>query len=150
MVPSIEVRREAFAIWVRRVTGHAKTARGLSIEDIAELAGIGNPTIYRWRKGQGKALPLAEQVEAFCDALDIDPAIPFAILWPGKNRGSAAAEPLPLDPDFQTLARKILDPNTSDFEKKFIRETMRQLADRPADAGRVLPRRTTRDGGVKS
>lgn len=131
MAPPVEVRRAAFAQWMRRILDQAKTQRGLSVVDIAKLAGIGNPTIYRWAKGEGKDLPLPEQVLAFCDALDIPPTAAFAILWPGKTEPVPAPEPILLDADYQLLMRKLHDPHVNEFEKEFIRETMRQLADRP-------------------
>ena len=140
MAPTVEVRRDAFAVWVKRVLQQAKTNRGLSVVQIAKLAGIGNPTIYRWRNGEGKELPNPEQVLAFCDALDIPPQAAFSILWPGKTEQAAKPTPLPMDSDYQTLMRKLNDPSVSAFEKEFIRETLRQLADRPAQPARVVKR----------
>lgn len=143
MAPPVEVRRDAYAAWVRRVLAQAKTSRRLSVPKIAEMAGIGNPTIYRWRNGEGKELPNPEQVLAFCDALDIPSQAAFSILWPGKNEAMPTPEPIPMDTDFQTLMRILNDPNTSEFDREFIRETIRQLADRPMRPGRA-PQRTRR------
>lgn len=147
MAPPVEVRRDAFARWVRRVLAQAKDVRGLGVVDIAKMAGIGNPTIYRWAKGDGKDLPNPEQVLAFCDALDIPSAAAFTILWPGKNELRAQPEPIPMDADLQTLMRKLSDPNVSEFEREFIRETLRQLADRPVQRERPL-KRTRRRGAA--
>lgn len=143
MPPPLEVRRDNFAKWVKRVLRQAKLARGLSIPDIAKLSGVSDPTIYRWAKGEGKDLPKPELVVMFCDALDInpiDPAGPFAILWPSKAASVEAPEPLPMDADYQLLMRKLHDPNVSDFDKQFIRETLAQLAARPTQPIRIVRR----------
>ena len=144
MAPPVEVRRDAFAKWVRRVLAQAKEVRGLGVVQIADMARIGNPTIYRWANGTGKELPNPEQVLAFCDALDIPAAAAFSILWPGKTELRAEPEPIPMDADLQTLMRKLNDPNVSEFEREFIRETIRQLADRPIQRSRTVKR--TRPG----
>lgn len=149
VAPPIEVRKVRFADWVKRVTDHAKQHRNLSIPKIAELADIGDQTIYRWKKAEGKELPDPEAVLAFCDALDIDPQVEaFRILWPGK--AEKPAEPLPItdDENYVALQRKLNDPNVSDFDKAFIRETLRQLNDRPTTPAR--PKRPGRPRGVKN
>jgi hypothetical protein len=134
--PSIDVRRRAFAAFVRRVTDQAEETRGWSIPHIAERAGINNGTIYRWRDAVGTRLPLPEQVVAFCDALGIPPAAAFAVLWPGQNDRPAEPDPIPQDPDIErqlrALLRKIADPNTPEAEKVTIRATIRHLAGEPA------------------
>jgi len=142
-----EVRKANFAAWCRRVLDQAKVQRGLSVPQIAELAGIGNQTISRWRNGTLKELPNPEQVVAFCDALDIDPAIPFGILWPGKSEAAPRPEPIVFDADYQALQRKLNDPHVSEFEKAFIRESLRQLVDRPGrPAEQQTPQRSRRRG----
>jgi transcriptional regulator with XRE-family HTH domain len=146
VAPPIEVRRDAFKAWVKRVLAQAKTARNLSVVDIAELAGIGDNTIYRWANGDWKRAPQPDQIVAFCDALDISPSVPFGILWPGKNEAVPAPAPLPTDENYQVLMRKLNDPAVGEFEKEFIRETLRQLADRPVT--RVHKPARTRRGGV--
>lgn len=130
--PSIDVRKRAFAAFVRRATDHAENARGWSIPRIADEAGISNPTIYRWRDGTWTKAPDPDAVAAFCDALDIPPAVAFAILWPGKSSEARQPEPLPLDPEIErqirVLLRKIADPNVTDGEKQTIRATIQHLA----------------------
>lgn len=138
---SIEVRRERFAEWVQRVLAQAWQQRQLSVPKIAELAKIGSNTIYRWRDGNWKEGPKPEQVVAFCDALDIPPAAAFTILWPGKTEAPAPTEPMVTDPDLALLMRKLMDPNVPEYEKYFIRESLRQLADRP-DRPQTQPGRT--------
>lgn len=145
VAPPIDVRRQRFAEWVKRAVAHAKMAQGLSVPDIATRAGIGNQTIYRWINGDLKELPAPDRVVAFCDAIDVPPDEPFRILWPGKNDASPATEPIPLDGELQLLMRRLHDPATAEFEKEFIRETLRQLAARPGRPGHE-PKRTRRRG----
>jgi predicted DNA-binding transcriptional regulator AlpA len=141
VAPPIEVRKARFAEWVRRVVDHAKTNRGLGVPQIADMAGIGNQTIYRWINAEGKKLPDPESVVAFCDAIGVGTTEPFQILWPGKTESPPQPQPLPpMDADLQTLMRKLADPTTDEFEKEFIRETLKHLADRPAQRGRTAKR----------
>lgn len=122
----------AFAAFVRRATERARANRGMSIEQIAEAAGISANTIYLWRTGKGTSFPQGASVEAFCDALSIKPEVAFQILWPGSD--TRPSEPLPLGPDedLLTLARKLADPSVPEREKYLIRETIRGLAARSA------------------
>lgn len=145
VAPPIEVRKQRFADWVKRALAHAKMAQGLSVPAIAEIAGIGNQTIYRWAKAGGTELPDPDRVVAFCDAIDVAPDEPFRILWPGKNEAAPAPEPIPLDGELQLLMRRLHDPSVSEFEKEFIRETVRQLAARAGRPGHE-PKRTRRRG----
>ncbi|MBM0275146.1 helix-turn-helix transcriptional regulator [Micromonospora sp. STR1s_6] len=146
MAPPIPVRKDRFAVWVKRAVQHAKATKGLSVPKIAEVAGIGNQTIYRWMKAEGKELPDPDTVVAFCDAIDVSPDEPFRILWPGKNESATQPEPMPMDGDLQVLMRKLVDPNVSEFEREFIRETIRQLADRPVDRSHGVVKRDRRRG----
>ncbi|QDY06117.1 helix-turn-helix transcriptional regulator [Micromonospora sp. HM134] len=142
MAPPIEARKARFGQWVKRVVDHAKATRGLSVPKIADLAGIGNQTIYRWINAAGEKLPDPENVRAFCDAVGVPTTEPFQILWPGRTDTPTPAQPLSvLDDDFQLLQRRLNDPNTSEFEREFIRETIRQLADRPSQRPGHTPRR---------
>jgi transcriptional regulator with XRE-family HTH domain len=145
VAPPIDVRRQRFADWVKRAVARAKEAQGLSVPEIAKRAEIGNQTIYRWIKAEGKELPEPDRVVAFCDAIDVPPDEPFRILWPGKNDPATAPEPIPLSGDLALLMRRLHDPSVSEFEKEFIRETVRQLAARPARPGHE-PKRTRRRG----
>lgn len=103
---------------------------------IAEVAGIGNPTIYRWRDGNWRQGPRAEQVVAFCNALGLSPSVPFGILWPGQDEQVPADEAPPLDPDLKIIMRRLADPNVGDAEKATIRATLRYLADLADQSGR--------------
>lgn len=126
-----EVRREAFARFVRRALDHARTNRGLSIPKVAELADVGVNTLYQWRNGNWNEYPKGENVEKFCDALNIPAATAYAILWPGKGTRPVEPEPFEADPEFELLLRKLRDPNVPEAEKYLIRETIRSLAARP-------------------
>jgi hypothetical protein len=132
---SPDVRRQAFAQFVKRATDQAKLARGWSVPRIAaESRGEdGKPrvsanTIYRWRRGDWETVPKPEQIEAFCDTLDIPTAAAFVILWPGRAGQAPVPEPLVTDPDFEVLQRRLNDPSVSEREKFHIRETIRTLA----------------------
>jgi transcriptional regulator with XRE-family HTH domain len=139
-----KVRLAAFTAFVNRALDRAKAQRALSVEQVAELAGISANTVYLWRSGsQWKNFPKGESVEAFCDALGIPPATAYAILWPGQEAKPAAAEPLDTDPDLIALARKLNDPNVAESERHLIRETLRMLAARPSKPDDGVRRRRT-------
>jgi len=125
-------RLAAYTAFVRRALDRARAQRGLSVEQIADIAGISPNTIYLWRSGtQWKTFPKGESVEAFCDALSIPPGVAFAILWPGRDAKPAEPEPIDTVPELVTLARKLNDPNVPEEERHLIRETLRMLASRP-------------------
>jgi transcriptional regulator with XRE-family HTH domain len=136
-----EARLAAFSAFVRRALDEARVSRGLSVEGVARLAGIGVNTVYLWRNGTFKQYPLGESVEAFCDALNIPTSAAFNILWPGKSGKAASPEPIPPDPDFELLLRKLRDPAVSERERYLIRETIRGLALRPSASPDVRKRR---------
>jgi transcriptional regulator with XRE-family HTH domain len=135
-------RLAAFTAFVRRALDRARTTRGWSVERVAREAGIGVNTVYLWRGGTDwKQFPKGENVEAFCDALNIPPAAAYMILWPGKSERPGEPEPLGPEPELVTLARKLADPNVSEQEKFLIRETVRGLASRPSTSSEAPRRR---------
>lgn len=129
--PSITVRRARFATFIARECAHAKETRGWSIPKIATEAKISNQTIYRWRDGTWKEFPNGDHIRAFCDALDIEPADAFAILWPGKKQAALPAAPL-ADPDIVALARRIQDPKVPANEKAILRNSIKFLVGQPS------------------
>lgn len=131
-----DARRVNFAEFVKRALAHAKASRGWSIPRIAEESGVGDSTLYRWRDGDWQRSPLADQVAAFCDALDIPVSAAFSILWPGKTGRPADSVPLPTEPALDVLARRLVDPNVPEDEKYLIRELVRGLAARSTRRGR--------------
>lgn len=135
---SQDARREAFAQFVRRALLHAKETRDWSVPKIAEASGVGDSTIYRWRDGNWRTSPQGDQVAAFCNALDIPTTAAFSILWPGKDEKPAGPVPMPIDPDFEVLLRRLADPNVPETEKYHIRETIRGLAARATRSGREV------------
>lgn len=146
MAPALKVRRDRFAEWVRRVTDQMKLTRGWSITRIAKEASIGDQTIYRWRNGDWTEGPKPDQIVAFADACDVNPADAFAILWPGKKDTPPAPEPLAItDPDLLLIAQRLADPNVDDIEKWYIQQQLQQMVarpKRPADRpGRTIRRR---------
>lgn len=141
------MRREQWAAFVRRQLAHVHVTRGWSVPKVAEAAGIGSNTIYRWRDGRGVRAPLPEQVVAFCDAVGVPASQAFAILWPGKHDGGRATAPQPLDdPDVVAIARKLADPNLPEVERYHLRETLRMLAARPVQPPDARPVRRRRAG----
>lgn len=141
--PSVSVRRDRFAQWVRRILAHAQTTKGWSVPKIAEMAGIGSNTIYRWRDGRGLTLPKPEQVVSFCDTVGQPAQVALRILWPGKHDEAPPAEMPAIPDDLLVIARKLQDPNVPERERYYLQETIRQLADRPTHPAteRVLRRR---------
>lgn len=131
MPASPEARRTAFSNFVKRALAQAKQSRGWSIPKVAEVSGVGANTIYRWVNADWRGYPKGEAVEAFCDALGIPAEVAFRILWPGKSGRPAPPEPIPAEPEFAMLMRKLRDPNVPEAEKYLIRETIRGLANRP-------------------
>lgn len=142
VVAEPEVRREQFTRFVNRAVSRARIDRGWTTTRILEAAGpnLSRSTLYRWLRGDLDGDPLAGQVLAFCDALDIDPVEPFKILWPGKDHRPAATEPIQLNPDLETLARRMNDPNVPEHERYMIREVLRSLAARTGRASRPAGR----------
>jgi transcriptional regulator with XRE-family HTH domain len=80
------------------------------VPKVAEVAGIGNQTIYRWRDGDWTKVPSPDAVLAFCDALDIDPKHAFGDPLARQDHERPPPEPAPLDRDIELLARKLRDP----------------------------------------
>lgn len=128
---SPDVRRRAFAAFVARCIARVKASRGWSVPIVAKQSGVGVNTLYRWLRGEWGKSPEGDLVEAFCDTVDVDPALAFRILWPGKQGRATATEPLPMEPEFEEVLRKLNSPNVSETEKYYIRETIRALASRP-------------------
>lgn len=127
MAPPLAVRRQAFAMFIRRALLHAQTVKGWSVPQVAAQAGIGTATVYRWRDGTWADSPSPERVVAFCDALDIPPQAAFNILWPGKNDEAQPPQPMPMEPDFAQLLRRLADPSVSESTKETIRTMVRTL-----------------------
>jgi transcriptional regulator with XRE-family HTH domain len=137
-------RLAAYTAFVRRALERAKVQRNLSVEQIADIAGISANTIYLWRSGTAwRTFPRGESVEAFCDALNIPPAAAYAILWPGRDAKPAGPEPIDTVPELTALARKLNDPYVPELERHLIRETLRMLANRPATPVDTPGRRKT-------
>ncbi len=130
-------RRTAFAAFVRRALDRAQLSRGWSMSEVARRAEIGPSTVSRWTSGDWQTSPNADQVAAFCRALDIPPSLAFAILWPDPGARAAAPEAPPADPDVDALLRELADPRTTRERRHFVRETLRLLAQsRPAPGAR--------------
>jgi transcriptional regulator with XRE-family HTH domain len=125
-------RKIAFAIFVRKALDDARTTRAWTGSEVARRTGVSRQTLNRWVRGEWVSDPEVERVVAFCEGLDLNPAVAFGVL--GWDR-SATARPTPsappMDPDVAALLRRLVDPAISDAEKFHIRETIRYLAYRP-------------------
>ncbi|HEX5543032.1 MAG TPA: helix-turn-helix transcriptional regulator [Micromonospora sp.] len=134
MSPSPAVRAAKFGRFVDRVLREARE-RGMTIAEIERATGVGKSTIYRWRDGAWTKDPRASQVRAFCEGLGVPYRIAYKLLGWAEN-GPPESEPLDIEPDMQTVARRLRDPNVSEAEKQEIRTMLRYLARRrdvPAD-----------------
>jgi hypothetical protein len=140
-----DARKTAFSRFVRRALDQAKVGRGWGVDRVVEEAAkagrpVGRATIYRWLNSEWTEAPSPDLIEAFCDVLDIPPAAAFAVLWPGKTGRAQVTPPPELDPDVETLLRRLQDPNVADAEKYHIRETLKTLAARSAPPKRATGR----------
>lgn len=114
-----------FGAFITRALKDAKE-RGLDIEGVENVTGIGRATIYRWTRSESPN-PRREKVLAFCEGLGIPVKTASQILgWDG-SRQPTAPEPV-VDPDIRAILRKLNDPNVSAGEKTSIRATLRHLA----------------------
>lgn len=127
MVP-LDVRRRQFKVFVQRAVDHAKLTRGWTVPKVARETGVGVATIYRWLNEEWTDNPKPELIEKFCDGLNLSPAEAFMILWPGKKGHAKEPPVMMMDPDFETLQRKLNDPKVPEQEKYLIRENVRTLA----------------------
>lgn len=139
MPPAQDVRRAAFAAFVRRVVEQARVQHDWTLTQIIDASRVGRSTFYRWLRGDWETEPHPAKVVAFCDAFDVPASAAFTILWPGKTDRPQLPEPAPMDPDIAVLQRRLRDPNTAERERYLIRETIRGLAARTSSTGRRPP-----------
>jgi transcriptional regulator with XRE-family HTH domain len=141
MAPSRDVRRASFARLVARVLASAKS-RGMTVPEIEKATGVGKSTFYRWSRGEWNRDPTPSQVRAFFEGLGAPVTLAADAL--GWSEGKPqATEPLPMEPDFETLLRRLADPGVPEAEKFLIRETIRGLASRGTDRRRPSDSRQT-------
>lgn len=126
--PSHDVSRARFAAFVARSLDAARR-RGMTDKDIHRATGVPPSTFHRWQKGSFATAPDLDKVRAFCAGLGISPAGALAALGLAPQRDEPAPEP-PLPPEVRTILRKLADPNVSEFDKQFMRETLHMLAER--------------------
>lgn len=130
MTVTQDARRDRWSRYVKRALENSKTQRGWTITKVLDESNIGRATLYSWINGTWKEDVLAGSVEKFCDALGLPTEDAFRILWPGKFGRRVATEPAPMDPDLELLLRKLVSDDTPEMEKYFIRESLKQLANR--------------------
>lgn len=133
------VARARFAVFVDRTLENAR-ANGMTDRKIARVSKVATSTFHRWRAGEGTALPKLDRVRAFCEATgaSVDDAMK------ALGMTDAAPEPtpeLPMPRDIVTILRRLADPNASEQEKDFFRESLAMLAARAATGTRRDERR---------
>jgi transcriptional regulator with XRE-family HTH domain len=85
-MPPLEPTYDAFAIAVGRRLHDARTAKGLSQERVAHLAGIAGFTYQKFEKGESRPgtpmNPRLTTLIALCQVLDLAPETLLAGPWP--------------------------------------------------------------------
>jgi len=118
----------AFADFVRIALAQARTGRGWNGSEVARRTGLSRQTLNRWRRGELSGDPEPARVVTFCETLGIDPSEAFGVL--GWERTGPAGSDAAMDPDVAALLRRLFDPEVSETEKYYMRETIRYLANR--------------------
>jgi hypothetical protein len=116
----------------------------MSDRDVQRVSGVATSTFHRWRTTQGRGLPELPKVRAFCDATGASVDDAMAALGMTDAAPVATPEP-PLPREIRVIMRRLEDPNTSEAEKDFIRQTLQMLAGRIAAVERSEQK--TRDAG---
>jgi transcriptional regulator with XRE-family HTH domain len=121
-----EIGRVRFSRVIARVLNDARD-RGMSDTDIHEATSISPSTFHRWRRGD--SMPDIRKITAFCEGLGVPPTVALRALGLEKGRDDPEPEPA-MDPHIRRILRGLADPNVSDFDKSFVRETLKMLATR--------------------
>ena len=132
------VDRVRFARFVVRALAAARE-RGMTDPQIEKVTGIRASTFHRWRRGE--VAPTVDKVRQFCAGLGVSTTEALAALGVGPRE--ATPEPA-MDPDVETLLRKLADPNTNEATKDYIRQTLRLLAAMAENSPPAPPRRRPR------
>lgn len=134
-MPTPQARAEKFALFVTEVLKEARK-EGMTNADIERATGIGKSTFYRWRDGDYKNLPRADQVWDFCVGLGIPPDAA------GRLLGLTDTEHTPPTPQLEAplvrIQRALSNPNVHSAHKSAIRDLMRAAADIAALAERNM------------
>lgn len=123
---SPETSKVRFARFVSRVLGDARD-RGMNDKAIQLATGIGPSTFHRWRRGDFANAPDIRSVTKFCEGLGVPTRSALLALGVEEGRDEPAPAP-PTEPDIRRIQRGLVDPNVSDFDKAFVRETLKMLA----------------------
>ncbi len=129
-----EVSRARFAKVIDRMLNQARTVGGMNDSAIASATGVSATTFYRWRRGEFTKTPDISMIRRFCDGLGVpaEPALRALGITVGADDPAPEA---PIPPDVRRILRGLTDPNVSEFDKTFVRETLKMLANR-VTAGR--------------
>jgi transcriptional regulator with XRE-family HTH domain len=122
------VARVRFGRFVDRAFASARSA-GLSDRDVARISKVATSTFHRWRNAEGKRLPEAAKVKAFCEATGASYSEALHVLGLGDEPPAPTPED-PLPRDVQIIMRRLADPNTPKAERDFIRMALQMLAAR--------------------
>lgn len=134
-MPTPQARAEKFALFVKEVLKEARKA-GMTNADIEAATGIGKSTFYRWRDGDYKNLPRADQVWDFCIGLGIPPDAAGRLL--GLTQRENQPQESTLEAPLLRIQRALSNPNVNPAQKSAIRDLMRAAADIAALAERNM------------
>jgi transcriptional regulator with XRE-family HTH domain len=126
--------RVRFSHFVERALASAR-ARGMTDKDIESATGVRSSTFHRWRRGEVQTVPGIDKVMAFCHGTGADVNEAMTALGLTGQRDATEPEPI-LDPDLRLILRQLADPNVSESEKVFIRESLAMLAARVERGGK--------------
>jgi len=129
---TLAVRRDRFSKHVKRIVAHVRQTKGWTLKQLLEVAEVPKPTYYRWVNQTWTADLEPSPIERFHDAAGVPASDAWDILWPGKHGRREATPPMPLDPDWELLMRKLNDPSTSKEDLYLIQATIDMLLARLA------------------
>lgn len=123
----------AWASWLRT----HREAAGLTRQELAERAGVGRVTVWRWETGASKP-EQAEVVQRVAEALGSPGtrAMVAAGFMPDTRMPALFGESMPVDPNVEWLLSRLTHPATPDGERETIRiflEGLRHTIERQTD-----------------
>jgi transcriptional regulator with XRE-family HTH domain len=118
--------------WSRFVDRALAAARyqGMTDPQIEAATGVRASTFHRWKRGEVRTMPSLAKVRAFCDGIGADVEEAMTALGLSHEDRMPVEPEAPMDPDLKEIMRQLVDPNTSEADKIFIKESLRLLASR--------------------